>query len=239
MAARIEDIKAVRAVVSRSIAEVKAALEATGGNVEWAIAQLSTQEDLLMRSKAAMLAGAGSTDHVAEPPPARPAPADEGDVDRVIADLVAAAHAKGFWVGAPAPESLGKLVSARPDLPTAFVRFLERCNGVDDNVGGRIWSADHRRDAIGLDDCDDPICDAAFPIGEHDDVGYFFLALGQPGAPVYFYDYSDAPPLTLISKNFESFIRDWLNNDLDLLKINLGSGQNLVNLPTASGTSSQ
>ena len=56
-------------------------------------------------------------------------------------------------------------------------------------------------------------------LGEHDDIGYFFIRLEQPGAPIYFYDYSDPPPVTRISVNFESFLRDWLNVDLNLLDL--------------------
>jgi len=214
MPVTIEAIRAVRAVVERSIVEVKAALDATGGDVDAAIDRLITPLERAANRWAGMLANTRNA-QLDDPPraPLRPA-ANELDLARVLADFDAAVRTKRFWVGEPNPAALAALGDR---LPASYAQFLERFNGVDDGVCARLWPAEHRPDVLG--DYSEPELEDGFPIGEHDDLGYLFLRLEQAAAPVYFYDYSDPPPVLPIACNFQSFLRDWIDVDLNLLEV--------------------
>src|SRR5262245_21941641 len=192
----------------RSVSDVKAALEANGGDVDKALAQLMTPQELAQRQYAKRIEGGSS--FVDRLPPFEPVapyvPADERDVARVLADFEAAARRHSAFLGAATTRV------ALP-VPPALAQLLERWNGVDISASARLWGTEHPRNAPALDDSDID----ALPIGEHDDLGYLFVMLGQ--ADTYFFAYNEPSPVTHLAKSFESFLRDWINHDLDLIAV--------------------
>jgi hypothetical protein len=215
----LDAIRAVRAKVERSMPECRAALEASKGDVNAAIASLQTDLERKRDRSAAIFAHLGNTTTGAEGRPARPAPANEQGCERVFSDLERVIAERSLWTGAPNPSGLIGLRAAyerrfaRP-LPVAIDAFLARWNGFEADASTVIWGTE-RNDRNALDAYDESECEEAFVIGELRDSGYLFLR----GNEVWFYDYSDPPPVFRVAPNFESFLRDMLTFELDALAV--------------------
>jgi len=223
----IELIRAVRQAVNASIADCKAALEAHGGNVQAAIASLKTPEDLLRDRKAALFAPITRGRLVAAP--REPSSPPTGDVlaafERSLVDARGDGQQKRrFWVGEPKPAALAATRAryekdfGRP-FPALLGQFLARWNGFEADASSILWACGDF-DPGAVEAFDEPECAQSFCIGEHRDSGYLFLRVGdEANVPVYFYDYSDPPPVFRIADDFESFLRDWIGSGLDLLRL--------------------
>lgn len=220
----IESIRAVRQAVDASIADCKAALEAHGGNVQAAIASLKTPEAVLRDRKAALFAPITRQPLVAAP--RKPPTPVTGDVlaafERSLVD--ARRNGRKFWVGEPKPSALAATRArfekdfGRP-FPALLAQFLARWNGFEADASSVLWACGDS-DPGSVEAFDEPECARSFCIGEQRDVGYLFLHVADAAnVPVYFYDYSDPPPVFRIADDFESFLRDWIGHGLDLLRV--------------------
>lgn len=214
----IEAIRALRARVERTIPECRAALEATGGDVDAAVDRLQTPMERIRDRLAAMYEPLGHATLTARPAPERPTRADERDAKGMIEDWERALQARGVWTGPPDPSSLERLRAAYAQrfgraLPAVLDAFLSRWNGVELNPSTLLWGTPDvgNREMLGI--VDEP--EGAFPIGELLDSGYLFLLRDE----VWFYDYSDPPPIFRVAPSFESFLCQALLADLDVLAV--------------------
>lgn len=148
-----------------------------------------------------------------------PPPSAEVGHERVLADLARMIRGRISWFGPPNAPALDTLRSEyarafRRPFPRCLDAFLTRWNGLEIDASTVLWGVEsHDRSA--LDAYDEPECEDAFAVGELRDCGYLFLR----GEEVWFYDYADPPPVFRVAPNFESFLRDTVNADLDVFRL--------------------
>ena len=198
----LDAIRAVRARVERSVPECKAALEATGGDVEAAVDRLMTPLERAAERSARLQAPLRNAKLDDPPRKPLPPPANEVGYERVLGDFDAAIVARGLWTGKPS--------SVTVDAPEAVCAFLARWNGVELDASTYFYAAEREHDFVYEDD--DMLADA-WIFAELLDAGHLFLRGGE----VWFRDHDG--PTFRVARNFESFLRDILNADLDVLRV--------------------
>jgi hypothetical protein len=229
----VEMIRAVRKGVERSVAECRAALESTGGDVTAAIESILTPEERNRNHKAAIFTPPARVEPAAEAPRFPPVPPPPPDGDGGIGELLAQldtwwaacrAARSPVWVGEPDATALAALVRAyeaewRTPFPGSLRELLSRWNGFEPDPSSVIWGCTgHDRDAVAEHDA--PECARAYAIGEARDSGYLFLLVdGTLEPPVYFFDYGDPPPVFRVADGLTSFLRDWMAASFDLLQL--------------------
>ena len=129
-----------------------------------------------------------------------------------------------IWIGPPDLHALDEVVEAYEaewlaPFPASLRSFLTQWNGFEPSASYVIWGCmGQNRDAVSA--YDEPACERAFTIGELGDSGYLFLLVdGTDDPPVYFFDYSDPPPVFRIADTFGAFMREWMRADLDLNRV--------------------
>lgn len=212
----LDMIRAVRARVERSIPEARAALEASGGDVDKAIDALMTPLERKQERSARILPK--GTTVVAPTPP--PPPSNTPDHAPVFADLARVIAARGLWIGRPDPVALELLSIWHQSrfgwaLPAPMADFLARWNGLSMDASSFIWGVTgHDRDV--LDDREDPACADAFVIGDLTGEAHLYL---REGGVLWIYEYEEDPHAIPLAPNLQSFFRDWLIADLDVLTV--------------------